>query len=245
MRPVCKFQKKTVYEWAKAELLPSIKIVSLIRFKKTGYRKYMQIWVAETADHKQYSETEASKTGDGTEGGFMGKKTRKTAGLRLRGGVYYADTTANGIRISERIGRVSETAAKAILSKFISDAFTGEHFKKAQTYSPTVHDICADYSNKKLAFVKSCETRMYLFKPIDRLLGNVIAKDLRISAVEEYRRIRLSEKKTIGGREVNKNISIRTVNREVDELSNALRWALRDRIIEYNPHSRYRAIKRA
>jgi hypothetical protein len=34
----------------------------------------------------------------------LGKKTRKISGLRLRGDVYYADTTANGVRISERIG---------------------------------------------------------------------------------------------------------------------------------------------
>lgn len=165
----------------------------------------------------------------------MGKITRKSAGLRLRGEVYYADTTANGVRITQRIGKVNETTAKAILSKLISDAFKEGHFPKKEVNSSTIYDICVDYSNKKLAFIKSKDTRKYLFIPITRLLGNKIAKDLRISEVEEYRRVRLSEKKKINGKEIDKLVSISTVNHEVKELLIALQWAVRERLLEYNP----------
>lgn len=195
----------------------------------------MQKWIAPTGDHEQYCETknEEVKTGSGV--GPMGKITRKISGLRFKGEVYYADTTANGIRICERIGRVSEQKAKAILSKLISDAFEGKHFTKKTNTGLTVKSVCTEYCTKKLEYVKSKATRLYLFIPLDRLLGNRIVKDLRISDVEEYRRTRLSEKKKVNGKEIDKLISISTVNHEVKELLIALQWAVKERLIEYNP----------
>ena len=166
----------------------------------------------------------------------MGTSTRKTAGLRLKGSVYYADTTANGVRLSQRIGKVSERDAKAILAEMVSRAFKEEYFPaKDQQKSTTLNIIMNEYCTKKLDFVKSCDTRSYLFIPLGRLLGNHVAKDLRISNVEEYRRIRLTEKKTIGKRKSDKPVSISTVNHEVKELLIALQWAVRERLLEYNP----------
>jgi integrase len=165
----------------------------------------------------------------------MGKATRKITGLRLRGDVYYADTRANGIRISQRIGKVSESAAKAILSKLISDAFKNEHFPKKNIDDQLLRSILNDYGKKKLFFTKSFETRYYLLKPLDRLLGFKTASELRISDVEEYRRTRLKERKKINGKEIDQLVSISTVNHEVKELLIALRWAVRERLIEFNP----------
>lgn len=167
----------------------------------------------------------------------MGKATRKITGLRLRGGVYYADTTANGVRISQRIGKVSERDARAILSELISRAFKEQYFpgKEEEKGNSILRVILNDYGTKKLQYVKSFSTRVFMLKPLDRLLGNRITKDLRISDVEEYRRIRLSEKKTIGGRPTDQPVSISTVNHEVKELLSALQWAVRERLLEYNP----------
>jgi integrase len=196
----------------------------------------MQKWIAQDCEREQFSKAESeNKENYSTESSTLGKKTRKISGLRLRGDVYYADTTANGVRISERIGKVPESVARGILSKLISDSFAGKHFPKKETTSIQLRDICIEYVEKKLSFVKSKETRMHLFKPLDRLLGNRIAKDLRISDVEEYRRIRLSEKKTIAGRPTDRPVSISTVNHEVKELLSALRWATRERLLEFNP----------
>lgn len=196
----------------------------------------MQKWIAQDCEREQFSKAESeNKENYSTESSTLGKKTRKISGLRLRGDVYYADTTANGVRISERIGKVPESVARGILSKLISDSFAGKHFPKKETTSIQLRDICIEYVEKKLSFVKSKETRMHLFKPLDRLLGNRITKDLRISDVEEYRRIRLSEKKTIGGRPTDQPVSISTVNHEVKELLSALQWAVRERLLEYNP----------
>jgi len=167
----------------------------------------------------------------------LGKATRKITGLRLRGDVYYADTTANGVRISQRIGKVSERDARAILSELISRAFKEQYFpgKEEEKGNSILRVILNDYGTKKLQYVKSFSTRVFMLKPLDRLLGNRIAKDLRISDVEEYRRIRLSEKKTIAGRPTDQPVSISTVNHEVKELLSALRWAVRERLLEYNP----------
>lgn len=60
----------------------------------------------------------------------MGKKIRKVTGLRLRGEVYYADTRVKGIRLSQRIGKVNESTAKAILAKLISDVWEEQYFPK-------------------------------------------------------------------------------------------------------------------
>jgi integrase len=165
----------------------------------------------------------------------MGKTTRKITGLRLRGDVYYADTRANGIRISQRIGKVSESTAKAILSKLISDAFKNEYFPKNNIDDQLLRSILNDYGKKKLFFTKSFETRYYLLKPLDRLLGFKTASELRISDVEEYRRARLKERKKINGKEIDQLVSVSTVNHEVKELLIALQWAVRERLIEFNP----------
>lgn len=165
----------------------------------------------------------------------MGKSTRKIPGLRLRGDVYYADTRVKGIRLSQRIGKVNESTAKAILAKLISDVWKDEYFPKKVENLSTVYDICNKYYEEKLIFKKSKDTRKYLFMPITRLLGDKIAKDLRISEVEEYQRIRQSEKKKIIGKEIDKLVSAPTVNHEVKELLTALRWAVKNRLLDYNP----------
>ena len=108
----------------------------------------------------------------------MGKKTRKNTGLRLRGSVYYADTTANGYRISQRIGRVSEREAKAILAELVAQAFKEQYFPDKK------QDICIryvlnEYGTKRLQYKKSFSTRVYLLKHLDRLLGSRVAKELR------------------------------------------------------------------
>lgn len=195
----------------------------------------MQKWFAKTDGRKQYSQIKATKTSHKkARGDDLGKKTRKNTGLRLRGSVYYADTTANGYRISQRIGRVSEREAKAILAELVAQAFKEQYFPDKK------QDICIryvlnEYGTKRLQYKKSFSTRVYLLKHLDRLLGSRVAKELRISEVEEYRRIRLSEKKTIGGKETDKTVSIKTVNEEVKELCSALKWAVKERLIEFNP----------
>jgi len=199
----------------------------------------MQKWIAQDCEREQFSkaESESEKSKKRTGVDDLGKATRKITGLRLRGDVYYADTTANGVRISQRIGKVSERDARAILSELISRAFKEQYFPEKEEIKgdQKLRLILNEYGTKKLQYVKSFSTRVFMLKPLDRLLGNRIAKDLRISDVEEYRRIRLSEKKTIGGRPTEQPVSISTVNHEVKELLSALQWATRERLLEFNP----------
>lgn len=163
----------------------------------------------------------------------MGTINRKIPGLRLRNDVYYADTTANGVRLTQRIGKVTEKVAKAILAKLISQAFEHAYFPpKEEKKQLTINLVCDEYCVKKLAYLKSKSTRLHLFKPISRILGNVVASELRISSVEEYRRIRLTEKKQ---NSLTATVSISTVNHEVKELLMALQWAVKERLIEFNP----------
>jgi len=195
----------------------------------------MQKWIAQDCEREQFSKAESESEKTGENCGLMGKKTRKTTGLRLRGEVYYADTTANGIPLTGRIGKVSERDAKAILAKMVSDCFKEKHFPKKEENSYTVHDICALYSTKKLAFKKSADTRQYLFIPLVRLLGNKLASDLRIYDVEEYQRVRLTEKKKVGKNITDEPISPVTVNRETNELCSAFAWAVKNRLLDFNP----------
>jgi len=177
--------------------------------------------------YSQETETEIHTTGvDG-----MGKKTRKVTGLRLKGDVYYIDTTIKGHRLTERVGAVSLRMAEAVLAKRKTEIYEGLYFPKKKEPSPLVREVCTEYVDKKLSHVKSCSTRIHLFKPIDRLLGKTVAKDLRISDVEEYRRVRLREPGRMSGRPV----SISTVNHEVKELLMSFQWAVKERVLEYNP----------
>ena len=96
-------------------------------------------------------------------GDDLGKKTRKNTGLRLRGSVYYADTTANGYRISQRIGRVSEREAKAILAELVAQAFKEQYFPDKK------QDICIryvlnEYGTKRLQYKKSFFNQSLLIK---------------------------------------------------------------------------------
>ena len=160
----------------------------------------------------------------------MGKKTRKITGLRQKGEVWYIDTTIKGCRLTERIGAVSARVAEAALAKRKSEIYEGAYFPQKKVSSALVREICGEYVVKKLSYIKSCDTRIHLFKALDRHIGQFPAKDLRISDVEEYRRKRLQERSRQG-----KQISIRTVNAEVKELLMAFQWALRERLLEFNP----------
>lgn len=156
-------------------------------------------------------------------------------GLRLRGDVYYAHTRVDGIPIEQRIGKVSESQAKIILSKLIAETYENKFIDKKQENFIKINELLIEYSTKKLKFVKSSQTRLHLLKPLIRLLGESVVKNLRISGVEQYRRTRLSEPKTSNGRILKQTVSISTVNHEVKELLIALQWAVRERIIEFNP----------
>lgn len=175
----------------------------------------------------------------GTPREHRGLRARRKADGKV---VWYLDTTVDGIPLTERAG-TDLRAAKALLAKRTAEIWEGKHFPARTGRGRTVDQVIVEYYEKQLKHLKSANTRTYLLKRVGQALGHYVVTKLHISDVEEYRRKRLAETRTIRYKDEKgewktkpgRQISASTVNHEVNELMFALDWAVRDRFVSYNP----------
>jgi integrase len=172
----------------------------------------------------------------------MGEVKKKVHGLRLRGETYYADTSVKGKKIFKKIGKVSLTEAKIALNQILSNASNASDTPDAKNINNvinpkilTIHDILVGYSNAEVKDLVSFKSRQFYFKALDRLLGNEIIENLRISKIREYQKTRQSEKRKIGHTITENFVNIPYINSEVKELIRAIKWAIKERLIDFNP----------
>jgi integrase len=156
--------------------------------------------------------------------------------------VYYLNTTVDGYQLAEKAG-TNLKAAKALLAKRTSEIYEGKNFPSRQGRAITINQVLIEYSQKKLRFLKSASTRRYLVDKISSELGNFPATKIRESDVQAYQRKRRSETRIIKFKDADGDwdtkcgaqISESTINHETNELQIALDWAVRERLIPYNP----------
>lgn len=166
----------------------------------------------------------------------------KVKGCRLRGENYFLDKVVRGVHLTECVGPDPQIAA-AILAKRLSEVWDGAYFPTRRESSLTVTHILSTYWDERLQFKTSGINRKYHLTRLRTEFGSVPVMDLTVSMIEKFCRKRLSERRVIRYRKENgdwaeklgKQITPRTVNAELNELNAAIQWAVKNRILKYNP----------
>jgi integrase len=158
----------------------------------------------------------------------------KTTGLRNRNGTWYFDTTVEGYRLTDKIGKVSEKEAIAALAKIRYEIWEGKYYPGRQGKSLTVLDVLNEYWEKRLKFLKSGSNRKFILSNLKKHFGHYRVDKLRTSDIEAYQRLRLSTPIERNGKQYAPP-KPRTINSDIEQLQTTLEWAVDERLITHNP----------